>query len=210
MRRWISAAVLAAVAVLAAPGTTRAGLIPVQVSVTPEGGNHRYTYAIVLPTESVLRPGDYFTIYDFDGFVPDSQMASGSPHSADWSFSTTDTGPTPGRLLPGDSAAIANLSWTYTGAEINVDASVGLGNFWAYSVYPETTSSWFAASTGTSTGETDENITPTTVPVPTAPGTPPGVPEPATLLLALLGLPLLGARRLAGRGAAGRCARPVC
>jgi hypothetical protein len=70
---------------------------------------------------------------------------------------------------------------------------MGIGNFWALSLYPETTQSWFTALTGTVSGLADANITPTSVPVPTAP--PPGVPEPATLALAFLGLPLVAAIR---------------
>ena len=53
-------------------------------------------------------------------------------------------------MTPDDNASIPNLTWTYTGAEINIDASIGLGNFWAMSVYPDTTDSWFTAHTGTS------------------------------------------------------------
>jgi hypothetical protein len=195
MRRRILAAALAVVAVLAAPAAAHAGLVPVQVSVLPEGGMYRFTYAIVLPTDAVLRPGDYFTIYDFDGLVPGSAMADGSPYSADWSFAASNTGTTPGGVFPEDNPAITNLTWTYTGAEINIDASIGLGNFWALSQYPDTTDSWFTARTGTSAGVPDSNITPTVVPVPKAPNPTPGVPEPATLLLAGLGLPLVGAAR---------------
>ncbi|HSQ58699.1 MAG TPA: PEP-CTERM sorting domain-containing protein [Gemmata sp.] len=186
MRRLITAALT--IAALASTTAARAGLVPVAVSITPDAGMYRYTYAIVLPTDAVLRPGDYFTIYNFDGFVPGSNMASGSPYSANWSFSTALIGPTPNGTLPQDDPGILNLSWKYSGPEINVDASVGLGNFWALSIYPDTTQSWFTASTGSVSGRTDSNITPTTVPVPTAP--PPGVPEPGTLLLAGLGLPV--------------------
>lgn len=157
---------------------------------------YRFTYAIVLPTDSVLRPGDYFTIYDFDGYVPGSEMADGSPYSADWSFASSNTGSTPGGVFPEDNASIPNLTWSYTGAEINIDASIGLGNFWALSIYPDTTNSWFTASTGTSAGVTDNNITPTSVPVPRAPDTTPSVPEPTTLALAAFGLPLVGLRWL--------------
>src|SRR5262245_57685029 len=203
MRRWITATALAITAVLSVAAPARAGLVPVQVSVLPEGGLYRFTYAIVLPTDSVLRPGDYFTIYDFEGFVDGTAVASGSTYSGGFAFSSSNTGPTPAKTLPEDDPAIPNLTWTYNGPEINIDASVGLGNFWALSQYPDTTNSWFTASTGSSTGETDENITPTSVPVPTALGTTPPVPEPATLMLAGLGLPLVAAfrRRLnAGRG----------
>ena len=194
MRRLIAAAF--ALAAFAVPTTARAGLLPVQVSITPEAGMYRYTYAIVLPTDAVMRPGDYFTIYDFDGFVAGSEMSSGSAYSADWSFTASNLGPTPPGTIPDDSGAITNLTWAYNGAEINIDASIGLGNFWALSLYGETTDSWFAASTGSTSGPTDNNITPTTVPVPAGPGSPPpGVPEPATLLLAGLGLPLAAALR---------------
>jgi hypothetical protein len=196
MCRWIIAATLAITAVLIASRPVQAGLVPVQVSVVPDGGMYRFTYAIVLPTDAVLRPGDYFTIYDFDGFVPGSQMASGAPSSPDWSFTASNLGPTPSGVTPDDDPNITNLSWKYNGAEINIDASVGLGNFWALSIYPDTTDSWFTASTGTTAGTTDHNITPTVVPVPKAPGPPPpGVPEPATLVLAGLGLPFIGAAR---------------
>lgn len=188
MRKWISAAVAVAALTFTTAREAQAGLVAGPVSVTPEGGMYRYTYAVVLPTDAVLRPGDYFTIYNFDGFVPGSAVANGSIYSNDWVFSSSNTGPTPTGVGPTDNPAIPNLTWTYQGPAININSSIGLGNFWALSQYPDTTQSWFTASTGTTSGNTDNNITPTTVPVPTAP--PPGVPEPATLLLAGLGLPL--------------------
>ncbi len=196
MRRWISAAVLAAVAVLAAPGTTRAGLIPVQVSVTPEGGNHRYTYAIVLPTESVLRPGDYFTIYDFEGYVAGSESVTfTAPEGATWSFSTSNTGPTPGLLNPNDDATISNLTWTYSGPTVP-DGKLGLGNFAATSLFGESKSSHFTATNPSiDTGDIDQNVIPTVTPTGEIVPPPPGVPEPTTLALAGLGLPIVGAAR---------------
>lgn len=186
--KWM-AALVATVVVSLAPGRAAAGLIPYNLTVTPGvDGMYRYTYAIQLPSTAVLRPGDYFTIYNFDGFVAGSAAASGSLYSGDWAFSTTNSGPTPANVQPDDDPSIPNLTWTYTGPEINITDPVGLGNFMATSLYPTTTDSWFTAHTGTTWGADDNNITPTKVPVPSAP--PPGVPEPATLLLAGLGLPL--------------------
>jgi hypothetical protein len=192
MRNWITAAALAVTAMLSTPISARAGLIPVQVSVTPEGGNYQYTYAIVLPTGSILQSGDYFTIYNFDGMVPGTAMSSGSITSSDWTFSTSSAGPTPPGVLPTVNPNIPNISWTYSGPDVQGSES-GIGNFSAVSIYPYTTQSWFAAITGTVSGVADANITPTNVPVPTAP--PPGVPEPATLALAAFGFPFFGLAR---------------
>ena len=49
-----------------------AGIIPASVTVTPEAGNFRWQYSIVLPTDMKLQAGDYFTIYDFAGLVDGS------------------------------------------------------------------------------------------------------------------------------------------
>ena len=59
---------LAGLAALAATPRAEAGLIPVNVSITPDGGNFRWTYSVVLPTDMKLQAGNYFTIYDFAGY----------------------------------------------------------------------------------------------------------------------------------------------
>lgn len=178
----------AVLALAAAANPARAGLLPVSVTVTPEAGNYRFTYAIVLPTDSQIRTGDYFTIYDFAGLVGASNAQPGG-----WAFSSTMTGPTPKFLTPDDSAAVPNLTWQYSGPTMD-GTKAGLGNFWAASLYGTTTDSLFTAQTHrTADGKFDSNITPTTVPVPVAP--PAGVPEPGTLVLAGLGLPLLALAR---------------
>ena len=190
---------LACAAAVAAAGPAAAGLLPTQWSVTPEDGNYRWTYAIVLPTDSQIRTGDYFTIYDFAGYVPGSNS-----QPADWTFTTQNLGPTPPDVVPMDDPAVPNVSWKYTGPTVT-SGQIGLGNFWALSNFGQSADSFFTASTHrTSDGRTDNNITTTTVPVPVA--TPP-VPEPATLALVGLGLPLaaLLRRRKRAKSAPATC-----
>src|SRR5438067_13729175 len=75
-RTWIARLFAAAVAALAVSGSpAQAGLVPSTVTVTPEAGNFRWTYSIVLPTDMKLQAGNYFTIYDFGGLVPGSVQA---------------------------------------------------------------------------------------------------------------------------------------
>jgi len=183
MVTWTSLrSVLACAGLILLVGPLQAGLIPVSVSITPEADRFRWTYAIVLPSDSQLRAGNSFTIYDFAGFVPESgSMPPG------WVFSSVPIGPTPPEIIPFDDPTIANLSWIYTGESI-IDGQTSLGSFSAVSIYSGAIDSFFSAQTHrTSDGLLDTNITTTSVPVPG-----PQVPEPGTLALASLGLPVLG------------------
>ena len=169
-----------------------AGLLPVNVTVTPDAGNYRWTYAIVLPTDSLIRSGDYFTIYDFGGLIDGTNA-----QPVNWNYSKSNLGPVPSGVNPVDQPSIPNLTWTYSGPTVPT-GQLGLGNFWAISTYANATDSFFTARTHrTSDGLLDTNITETVVPVPTASPPPPGVPEPATLALAGLGVAFIGAFRCA-------------
>lgn len=188
---------------LLGPSLAHAGLLPVSVSVMPEAGKFRFTYAIVLPGGSQLRAGDYFTIYDFAGYQADSAVYSPAPDLGlsphDWTVSVNNTGLTPDRLIPEDNPGLPNLTWTYSGPTIPT-GQTGLGNFWAISIYGETTEGPFTARTHrTSDGKWDSNITDTRIPVPTPPAPP--VPEPSTWLLASLALPWAWWRRRQARPA---------
>lgn len=189
----------AVVAVVASAAPVMAGLLPVSVSVQPEAGNFRWTYSVVLPTDMRLQSGDYFTIYDFGGYVPGSANVT-SPYPDDsassfWSVSTNNVGPTPALLNPTDNPNISNVTWTYNGPTIP-SGQLTLGNFAATSMFQDSQTSSFTATNPRSVdGVPDSNITETLTPTGQVMPPPPGVPEPATLALAGLGLPLVGAAR---------------
>jgi hypothetical protein len=189
--------VAAAAAVALAGGSAQAGLLPTSVTVFPEAGNFRWQYAIVLPTDMKLQAGNYFTIYDFAGLVEGTVIAPDS----NWSVMVQNTGEIPPLLKPTDDPNIPNLVFRYNGPTIPA-GQLGLGNFMATSVFDQKAEVSFTAETNrTSDGLKDSNIT--TTDAPTGQQTPPpGVPEPATLLLAGLGLPLLGLARLRKKKAA--------
>jgi hypothetical protein len=193
-RNWIGRLFAVAVTAAALATPASAGIIPGSVTVTPEAGNFRWTYAIVLPSDMKLQAGDYFTIYDFGGLVPNSNA-----QPTDWAFSSLLSGPVPPGLSANDNASIPNLTWTYTGAT-TATGQVGLGNFWAVSTNgTSVTVNFTAQNPQASTGQMDRNIVDTLAPAPGNVTPPSGVPEPTTLALAALGLPLMGAARLIRR-----------
>jgi hypothetical protein len=173
-------------------GEASGGLLPVKVGVTPEGADFRYTYSIQLQSGAVLQPGDYFTIFDFAGLLPNHQA-----QPVGFDYASSPTGTTPARLNPVDDAGVANLTWTYSGA--TVTGPLDLGTFSALSQYGETTDGAFTGQTHRQVdGHLNGNITDTRVPVPAGPG----VPEPSAWLLLIAGVPvLIGLNRLHRRRA---------
>ena len=201
-RKWIARLfATAAIALTASVNSAQAGLLPVSVTVQPEAGNFSWTYSVVLPTNVSLQAGDYFTIYDFAGYIKGSATVTSAYPSAsnasNWSVAVNAIGVTPPHLNPVDNPSIPSLTWTYNGPTIPT-GQVTLGNFTAESLYSQSGSSYFTASTVRAIdGQNDSNITTTLVPIGTSTTSP--TPEPATLALAGLGLPFLGFARLIRR-----------
>ena len=186
LQRWKLIALLAVPAMFALASHADAGMIPVAVSVTPDGGNFRWTYGVVVTTDVAVHTGDFFTIYDFGSLVPGSVVAP-----ADWAISMASVGPTPLGTHPIDDPVVANLTFTFKGST-QINGQTGLGNFWAISTFGEATASEFTSITHRQVdGQVEANITATDVPLagknPIA-----ETPEPATLGLCGLGLPLVG------------------
>jgi len=205
----------AAAVALALGATAQAGLLPLSATVVPDGDNYRYTYGVMLTSNSTLQKGDVFVVYDFNGFKNGS-----NDQPAGFEFSTANTGGNPGRTVPNDNPEMPNLVWTYSG-DTPLIGQIGLGNFSALSNKPESAASTdFVSRTHVEdpNGEVreEDNITHTKAPLGTDIQPPPvdpppvdppvdvdppsGVPEPSSMILLAAGLPLVaGVRALRSR-----------
>ena len=138
---------LLALAALAATATSAtAGLQPMSVTVTPEMDGYRYSYGVVLTSDSKFNPGDFFTIFDFKGYVPGTATAP-----AGFSFSSADSGGNPIQIGAVDDPTVPNLSWTYNGSG-SINGPVRVGDFSVVSTLPSGPQAVdFAALTHTAT-----------------------------------------------------------
>ena len=168
-------------------GTSRADIIPEVQSVVSNGsGNFTWTYQANLTNDEIVKKGNYFTIYDFAGFISGTNF-----QPADWVFSSAMTGKTPSRVSPIDDSTIPNLTWTYTGKTNIGPGPADLGLFGADSKYGKTQIGNFAAeaikySPGKpGNGKPVDNVGSVGIPMAT-------IPEPSALALLLPGLAPLG------------------
>lgn len=145
--------------------TARADIIPTLFSVTPTGSNFTWDYTGIVTSNQTVNAGDYFTIYDFGGYVAGSAVAP-----AGWTVSVSLLGLTPSDVLPADDPSLFNLTWTYVGTNPIVgDSSLG-AHFTAVSTFQDPTRDNFAAqatrSNGPQAGTKVDNIGMIDVPVP--------------------------------------------
>ncbi len=128
MRKFI----LVVAAGLAVACSARADIIPTLSTVSPTSGvDFTWNYRATLTEDENAvsggaNGGDYFTIYDFGGFV----LGTNS-QPAGWTFTFSLVGTTPPKVLPTDDPAIYNLTWHYVGgaglpAEIAGPTSLGM------------------------------------------------------------------------------------
>jgi len=145
--------------------TARADIIPTLFSTTPAGSNFTWDYSGIVTSNQTVNAGDYFTIYDFGGYVAGSAVAP-----VGWTVTASLVGLTPSDVNPNDDPSLFNLTWTYVGTTPIVGDS-SLGNaFTAVSTYGDATRDNFTAqatrSSGPQAGTKVDNIGMIDVPVP--------------------------------------------
>jgi PEP-CTERM motif len=173
---------------LAVNAPVRADIIPKLKagSPTPSGSDWLWEYTAKLTDEQFLKPGAFFTIYDFGGFV------SANPSPANWVFSSSNVGITPVGLIISDNPAVPNLTWTYNGP-VTGNGPITYTSFSAISHFgAKTVSNYGASASLYDPGELDHGLPTMNKGKIIAPV----VPEPASMALLGLGAaPLLRLRR---------------
>jgi hypothetical protein len=161
---------------LLAPGSVSGAPLIVELTAgpTPVAGGFSYSYSISSTSpDEVVNDTDFFTIYDFAGYVAGSAVAP-----AGWTVSVQNLGINVPLVSPTnpDNPTIPNLTFTAVG---NKGVVNNLGGFTATSVFGATVlGSYTSLTTNAALGNTDIGTT-ARVTVPT--------PEPSTMLLALAG-----------------------
>ncbi|PZR77758.1 MAG: hypothetical protein DLM52_03835 [Chthoniobacterales bacterium] len=159
---------------LAAAGSMRADIIPTLDTISATGAaDFTWSYrATLTQDENAIATGsnggDYFTIYDFGGFIPGTNA-----QPAGWTFSFSLLGTTPPKVTPADDPSIYNLTWHYVGGAgfpNEIVGPVNLGLFSAETTTDQLRLGEFAAeatkNTGPFSGTPVDNIGSVAIPIP--------------------------------------------
>ncbi|HZT43934.1 MAG TPA: hypothetical protein VFA07_17340 [Chthonomonadaceae bacterium] len=119
----------------------RADIVPQTPSITPTEGGYTWTYDVQLANDYSVRRNNFFTIVDFNGFVPGTNF-----QPSNWVFSSAGVGTMPSGFSVKDNPSIPDLTWTYTGSTIG-PGPADLGNFGAVSIYNLEKLSFYTAVT---------------------------------------------------------------
>jgi hypothetical protein len=200
----------AAAAALCAAGGAHAAIIPVLLTVTPEGDLFRYTYQGSLAGDQGLAQGSKLVIFDFAGFAGGLQAPTG--------FAAT-TQLSSGLFAPGqtDDPGVANLVFTWNGPDFQTSggpfATAQFNGLSALSTFDSRGLDGFASIAVTNNGAAagTQALDAGSVDVPVA-GSLAVVPEPAAWGLMIVGFGGVGAlarrrRRLGEAGPSPRLGR---
>jgi hypothetical protein len=187
---------------LLGPGLPRAAaeMIPSDVTVTQDGNNFTFNYSMKVLGTSQLQSGDYGVLYDVPGLDANTlQVPFG------WSVTTSLIGPTPTQVHPEDNPHLANIKFTYTNPAVISpgNTTILIPGFSYQSSFGDIGQADFASFTHLDPDSTHphgrqvSNVT--TVDVPKGGEGPDDTPEPATLVLLVLGLPCVGGMTLVRR-----------
>lgn len=185
MKKMIKLSVALAVLASLAPSATANTITLGDVSAGLGGGPYTYTYSYEF-ANSLLMPGDFFTINDFGPAV----VVAAPVFPAAWGFSQLPLGPNSLLVGPADDGAILNATFTW-GGPATVVGTASLFFFTLSSPYLPAGLDIYTSRDHVASSPGSISVVGGSVTVPAAPAVPDG-----GLTLALLGFALVGVESL--------------
>ena len=189
--------IIFALVALGTAATAQADIIPTLTTSSPVqvGDLFQYTYTATLAADQSLQTGNFFTIYDFQGFAGFGTVASG------FTGTTSLLGRTPSRVNAIDNPSIFNATFTYSGPTLNMPMDGGegvstrLGSFQILSRFSGVGLIDFASqavkNSGFATGTLVDNVGSVGGPL-SGGGAGSGVPEPSAWAMLIIGFGAVG------------------